>query len=237
MLSGSVCAGVGLCAPRSLSRQAAWCSAPAGSRAAGGPRGEGARLDFPGPSDKSARPPHPSSPGARDPPPFFFLLTGSWLSPPRMPRSGDPSPAHVRSVTPLIAIRGASACSVTPLSPIRGQSACLPSPAALLQPAQPKPPLESPLTRPHKPSPQGSWGPAACPREGPSRAGGRLKVRPRLHSQVPQSGSGWGTHAGGGGVVGGSPALLRPPGGLPAPFAVRSACIFPRGWRVSTQSP
>lgn len=93
-------------------------------------------------------------------------------------------------------------------------------------------------------SPQASFpralGACCLPWEGLPQAGGRLKARPQLHSRIPQSGRSQGTHAGGK-----RKPLAAPPSvqallaraQLPAPSAIPSACISPRGWRARRDRP
>lgn len=137
MLLGSVCAGVGLCAPRSLSRQAAWYSAPAGSRAAGGPQGVGDTAVLPW-SLGQERPPSASL--------FPWGPGPTALLPPHWPVAESSLHAQVRG-TP------AHVRSVTPLSPIIGQSVYVPSLASRLHPAQPKPPSGQSLGKTSSPLP------------------------------------------------------------------------------------
>lgn len=75
------------------------------------------------------------------------------------------------------------------------------------------------------------------------RTGGRLKARPRLHSRSRRAAAARApTHAAAGRrakpqAAPPSARALPASAQLPVPSALRSAGIFPRGWRVSTRSP
>lgn len=105
-------------------------------------------------------------------------------------------------------------CSVTPQVPPRSSAHLLPrrSPQARATKASSGQSLEKPTS----PLPKDSAGPSP-PGEGLPRAGGLLKARPCLHSRVPQSGCGRGTHVGDGEAAGESPLLSHPREGCPRP--------------------
>lgn len=180
-----------------------------GTRAAGRAPGLGPPLD-PAHPDRSARPPHPASHGARGQPPFF-LLTGPWLSPPRAPRTRGPQPGPHSQHDPTKA---------APQS-----DAHLPSPAARVRPAQPKPPLDSPLKSPQAASPRvlgacktGCHGQVGASRRVPGFTPGPAERPWPGHPRRRQRG---GAHSPGCATLGtGSPRPRPAPRALRAPLCV-----------------
>lgn len=222
---GSVCAGVDSALPlASPARQAG----PERGRERGPPAAPTAG-GTPGPCAPGPErpPPHPASPGGRGQPPFF-LLAGPWLSPPGAPRTRGPQPGpHPRH---------------DPTKAPPRSDAHLPAPAARLRPAQPKPPSGQSLEKPpsrfptgpgglQPPLETGCHGQVGASRRVPGFAPGPAERPWPRHPRRRQRGGAQ------------SPGLRHPrhgsprPRPAPLPSALRSACIFPRGWRVSTRSP
>lgn len=217
MLSGSVCAGVGSALPAASPARRPRGARGWDRRPAAGPKGWG----FP----RVPLVPRPGASGRRIPPLLGLGLT--LLLPPHWPVA-----------EPALRTR-------VPGTPAR------PTPAA--RPHQSPPRSErptaisgsSPPVRATKASSGQSLSPralgACClPWGGLPRAGGRLKARPPLHSRVPQRGCSQGTHAGGGRKPPAAPPsvqVLAARAQLPAPSAVPSACISPRGWQARRDLP